>query len=585
MNTEQSQEMWQVESGGEVFDTTFAEMTTWIDDGSLLKIDRVRKANLRWIEAGKVPSLLAVFNAKEAGEPVSAPVVTLTKLGPATVPGSSSGNPPNFTQSPLNKSVRSSANTSVQDEKMCAMHTDVPAIYICETCANLFCQACPNSYGGTVKVCPFCGAMCAPIAQVQAAQSAAAVFSEDLGAGFGFNDFARAFTYPFKFKTSLVMGAIMYAFLSIGQGAMSFGGIYMLGGALACFLVANTLTFGILANTVENFSQGKIGLNFMPSFEDFSIWDDVVHPFFLSLGVYAVSFGPLIALILVAFFWLVNPAEKQMNALQSDAAQIVTPELPYAAKSVQQSQTVKELLNKQAGQQKQRVDALQEREKSVDEQVRGFEEDHETQPIDASKPSTLDEPEKWHNPSAVKLPPPPPVAEPKADPEDEYFNRVNQTIQDSRKAELESTVGKMPETRAAEQSAMIKQILGYGIIFLLLGAVFLLWGLLYFPAACAVAGYTRSFTATLNPTVGFDTIKHLGFDYVKILLMALVLAIISGFVGTMLNSVFAAFDIPSIGNLPAKTIGSLFGFYLSIVFSCVLGFALYKNADRLKLYR
>ena len=142
-----------------------------------------------------------------------------------------------------------------------------------------------------------------------------------------------------------------------------------------------------------------------------------------------------------------------------------------------------------------------------------------------------------------------------------------------------------PETRAAEQVAMIKQILGYGVIFLLLGALCLLWGLLYFPAACAVAGYTRSFSATLNPTVGFDTIKHLGFDYVKILLMALVLAVISGFVGTMLNSVFAAFDIPSIGNLPAKTIGSLFGFYLSIVFSCVLGFALYKNADRLKLYR
>lgn len=67
MNTELNQEMWQVEANGQVFETNFAEMTEWIADGSLLRIDRVRKGNLRWIEAGKVPSLAAVFNAAEIG--------------------------------------------------------------------------------------------------------------------------------------------------------------------------------------------------------------------------------------------------------------------------------------------------------------------------------------------------------------------------------------------------------------------------------------------------------------------------------------------------------------------------------------
>jgi len=44
-------------------------------------------------------------------------------------------------------------------------------------------------------------------------------------------------------------------------------------------------------------ASGHLGKNFIPDFEDFSIWDDVVHPFFLSIGAYAVSFGLLIVLV------------------------------------------------------------------------------------------------------------------------------------------------------------------------------------------------------------------------------------------------------------------------------------------------
>jgi hypothetical protein len=112
-----------------------------------------------------------------------------------------------------------------------------------------------------------------------------------------------------------------------------------------------------------------------------------------------------------------------------------------------------------------------------------------------------------------------------------------------------------------------------------------LWGLFYFPAACAVAGYTRSFGATLNPTVGFDTIKRLGSSYVLILVMCLLLGIASGFVNSMFGMVFSAFDMPSVGNLPAKMLGSLVGFYFWVVFSCILGFALFKSSGKLALAR
>lgn len=57
-NIDSNPEQWQVEAGGNIYDTSFDEMKLWIAEGSLLRIDRVRKGNLRWIEAGKVPTLL-----------------------------------------------------------------------------------------------------------------------------------------------------------------------------------------------------------------------------------------------------------------------------------------------------------------------------------------------------------------------------------------------------------------------------------------------------------------------------------------------------------------------------------------------
>jgi hypothetical protein len=51
----------------------------------------------------------------------------------------------------------------------------------------------------------------------------------------------------------------------------------------------------------------------------------------------------------------------------------------------------------------------------------------------------------------------------------------------------------------------------------------------------------------------------------------------------VLGVVFSAFNMPGVGNLPAKAIGSLFSFYFWIVFSCILGFAIFKASDRLRL--
>ncbi len=576
MDAETNHELWEVEANGQVLSTNFAEMTAWIGAGSLLRIDRVRKGNLRWIEAGKVPSLLEFFNAKDASEPLP-PVISTTTTEVLGV-----------TEQAQQFTNAAAAPTSADPTSdVCSMHPDAPAKYICDTCSNLFCKACPNSYGGNVKICPFCGAMCRPLAETAAHTQQTYSFQKPMTTeAFGFNDFGKAIAYPFKFKTSLLLGAFMYMIFSIGQGVVGFGGIFMMFSALICFLLANTLTFGVLANTVENFSQGKVDVNFMPTFDDFTLWDDVVHPFFLSIGTYIVSFGPVIVVGVFAVFFMMNTAKSGMNGIQSDFARAINPDLAYAPNAMQQSDKVKELINNANEAQKRRIQMMSERETAVKDPVADAEDDRAIQPDATTSRPTFSNPEDFHNPSAVKLPSPTPNSATAAvDPDEEYFNKTNKMILDSRKAQLESAFGKTTETVANERNELIKKLIGYGVVFILIAAVCMLWGLFYFPAALAVAGYTRSFTATLNPLLGLDTIRHLGLDYAKILLMGLALAVASGFVSGVFATLLQAFDMPSVGNLPARALGSLFGFYFSVVFSCVIAFALYKAADRLKLAR
>ena len=546
MNAQNDAEIWQVEVNGEIYHADFAELTSWVADGALQPADKIRRGNLRWIEAGKVPVLTAFFNARATGQP------------PPTVSVSEAEPPVEETPTPIAESFNNNVGTPStsepelvaaprktiqQDPSRCAIHPDVESYYTCITCCGKFCRACPSGYGGSVKICPSCGGLCKSVNEVQQTEQARAIHSAAVASGFGFSDFSEALAYPFKFKTSLFFGAVMFMFFTLGQSASALGSIFMIVAAIFCFMLANMLTFGVLANTVENFAQGKIGGNFMPNFDDFSIWDDVVHPFFLSIGAYVSSFGPCILVVAIGMYFVISAAMSHSQAIQSDIEKIPGTHYYDAQRTMQQSERVKDLLGKTAEQNEQRL----------------------------KQQELL---ENGQTPVVTNL------GDTEAD-----VARANETIQKMQRSHLESAVGKSPETRQKENEQLIKNFFSLAAPLVILSAIFFLWGIFYFPAACAVAGYTRSFFATINPLVGLDTIKRLGGDYVKILLMALTLAIMSGIIGGLFSMVFSPFDLPGFGNMPAKAIGALFGFYFSVVFSCVLGFALYKASDRLKLYR
>src|SRR3954453_2992770 len=109
-NQDITSELWEVEANGEVLSTHFDMLAAWIADGAVLRMDRVRRGNLRWIEAGKVPSLVEFFNAKDAGEPAR-PIIATVSYGSRAEP----------------------VSLPVSGEKMCALHADARAKYSCGT--------------------------------------------------------------------------------------------------------------------------------------------------------------------------------------------------------------------------------------------------------------------------------------------------------------------------------------------------------------------------------------------------------------------------------------------------------------------
>ena len=555
-------EIWQVEVAGKIYEAPFAELSEWIGEGSLQPEDKVRRGNLRWIEARRVPALIPFFNAKAEGRTPSVVVSTSTSdqtVEVATIHQLQQQEPAlatAFETSSLVVSPFSGKRIESVDPTVCSRHGDALATYICGGCRRSYCKACPSSYGGTVKICPDCGQLCDRMESAPAANRQTTAHSAGMDQPFGITDFVYAIAFPFGFRASLIIGGVMYMFFTLGQSAWGIGGIMLSAASLVCLMFANTLTFGVLANTIDNFTRGQLATDFMPTFDEFSIWDDVVHPFFLSIAAYLVSFGPFFVTAIIGVYLVLSAVSSHVESIQADLQRI--PGTPYYAgrEPNVQSEEVRKVLEERV---QRRADELDQISRNAESGTRPMTQETETE-IGAIAPPNFDQ---------------------------ESFDQEElwRSVQDARREQFEAIAGKTPEEEQIEFQAMVSGFLKLAAPLVVIGAIAFLWGAFFFPAACAVAGYTRSFMATINPLVGLDTIRRLGLDYVKVLLMGLVIVIAASFVSGLFAAIFSPFAMPGIGNLPAKAFAALFGFYLSVVFSCILGLMLYKASGRLKLPR
>lgn len=361
-------EVWQLMTHDGVYQADLPTLKQWVAEGIVLPTDKVRKGALNWIEAGRAPSLRRVFAGEEVPEPSQELAATTTSattdapqhshaaLGDAhaaatgahasnPASNSASNNAPNSASNAgahardLGLSAGVGASPFAEDEPggfieavstkdfpgvlpdispepsadaptpafTCQNHPAEAATLICRTCRETFCRACPNRMGtSSVLLCPSCGNFCDPLKNINERLA----LLERAASGFGFGDFKQALAYPLKHVGSLIGGALLYSVLLLG--------------GLWGHLLAPALLFGCISLAIHRVGYGSMDKDFMPDFSEFSIWDDMIVPYFLGWGVMLVSLGPVILMTAVLVFGLFGGAAQ--TAAPPPPSQMLTPE-------------------------------------------------------------------------------------------------------------------------------------------------------------------------------------------------------------------------------------------------------------------
>ena len=298
-------EVWRVSTVEGIFETDLETLKQWIVEGCVLPTDKVSKGSLNWIDAGRAPMLKAAF----AGEFTPPP------------PREAAAEPENHWQPdpPVQEAAASdgwgrqdaydSQDGFAEAPTGCQNHPDAPIHYICRMCAAPWCEVCPQFVSGSrIPLCPSCGDLCKLYSDI----ATKAAHSEYQSSGFGFADFGTAIRYPLQHKTALFCGALIYAFLLLAgfRGA----------------LVAWMIMFGCISHVISQVAWGRLNRSFMPDFSAFSLWDDLVVPIFLGVGITIVTWGPIIVLVIALLFGVIQgPGLPGMIAQGAPVAQDVGP--------------------------------------------------------------------------------------------------------------------------------------------------------------------------------------------------------------------------------------------------------------------
>jgi len=303
-------ETWRVSTIEGVFEADLDTLRQWILEGCVQPTDKVTKGNMNWIEAGKAPMLRAAF----AGErvPISVPnvpaAIEVSPVVPIAAPAINAfpaeTYDPDFATAdfPATEFAPNAPDDGGSPD-FCHNHPHAPTKYVCWSCVKGCCEECarfvPNS---KIPLCPICGDLC----KVYAAEKNKVQREQFQESGFGFDDFARALSYPLQHKVALCFGAGIY-------------GLMLLAGFRGR-VVASVMMFGCVSHVISNVAWGRLHKSFMPDFSEFSVWDDVAVPIALGIGITIVTWGPAIVLILALVFGVVSSSPSSESALQPAVA-------------------------------------------------------------------------------------------------------------------------------------------------------------------------------------------------------------------------------------------------------------------------
>jgi hypothetical protein len=116
-------------------------------------------------------------------------------------------------------------------------------------------------------------------------------------------------------------------------------------------------------------------------------------------------------------------------------------------------------------------------------------------------------------------------------------------------------------------------LLGLAAAALVFGGLALLWKVIYTPVALTVAGLSRSSLSTLNPVIGFETIRTMGAVYWQAMGIYTVIVVVEWLLTLVLGF------IPILGAIVAAFVAA----YAYLMIGCTLGLAVFKKAPELGL--
>ena len=175
-----------------------------------------------------------------------------------------------------------------------------------------------------------------------------------------------------------------------------------------------------------------------------------------------------------------------------------------------------------------------------------------------------------------------PLTDPNADPKQlEQANEKLDRLRPGSQLAQEAEQSKKEASDPNPALSLLLPLLAAGSLLAVLFVIGTVWAIFYYPMALAVAGYTQSVAAVLNPLVGLDTIRRMGSTYFKAFGMVLLIQVVSLFVGVVIATITAPLAVPFVGNLPATFIDGTIAFYFNLVIACLLGLSLFKCGDRL----
>lgn len=513
-------EIWQVETRDGVYQSDLPTLKQWVAEGLVRPDDRVRKGALGWIEAGRAPVLRRVFEGEERVE-IVAPTPQAAHVGAGQAET-------DFTLETFNDAGPDLGLAG--DEAACAgarglVEPFAPA----EPSLSSACYFHPLQ--AATVVCRSCDATFCRACPNRVGTSSVLLcalcggFCDPLEILTRRLELYQRQAEPFgveDFRT-----ALKYPFKHAASllGGALFYGLLLLAGMRAQ-IFATAFVFGCITLVVRRVAYGDLKRDFMPDFSDFSFWDDVVVPCSLGVGVTLVTLGPAIVLAAMLFFGWVSTA-RPPQVLPTDHPALAAAEgREMRDEPVFTPEDVRVLAE----------GGTEEQEAELERKVDLLEPDAEA----ARGPAEAE---------AARGPAP---AEPKP---------------------------------GAQHPALYacRLLLENPGLVLVLALLALAWAVVYSPMALLVAAWTESLKSVLNPSVGLDTMRHMGSTYTKAFLMYLCVQLVALALYFAVGVLTAPFDLPVVGNLPGTFLGGVVTFYTSLVVACVLGLALFKSAASLDI--